>query len=201
MQVHVTFRHMDATDALKDYAQEKIDRIKKYFPDPIKAHVVLSVDRSYDHTAEVTITLHNGIVIRGEETTENMYSSLDLVSAKIERQTRRYKEKIQKHKGQHSVHSLREVRHRVVSEGDDGNANTTVSESQLEAHPMTDKEAVMQMNLRGANFLVYLDSDSNAVSVVYRRDDSTFGVIEPGKGPEKTAKVDAASLTPTGQKQ
>ena len=102
---------MDATDALKDYAQEKIDRIKKYFPDPIKAHVVLSVDRSYDHTAEVTITLHNGIVIRGEETTENMYSSLDLVSAKIERQTRRYKEKIQKHKGQHSVHSLREVRH------------------------------------------------------------------------------------------
>lgn len=184
MQLHVTFRHMDATDALKEYAQEKIERIRKYFPDPIKAHVVLSVDRSYDHTAEVTITLHNGIVIRGEETTENMYSSIDLVSAKIERQTRRYKEKIHKHKGQTSLHSLREVRHSIVADATSESADGHVVEhSTMEARPMTDKEAIMQMNLLGANFLVYLDVETHAVSVVYRRSDSAVDLIKTAAPP------------------
>src|SRR5580698_2275402 len=99
MQMSVTFRHMDATEALKEYAQDKVDRIRKYFPDPIKAHVVLDCERGYNHCAEVVITLHSGLVIAGEETTEDMYSSIDLVMAKIERQVRRYKEKIRSHKG------------------------------------------------------------------------------------------------------
>ena len=111
MQMSVTFRHMDATEALKTYAQEKIDRVRKYFPDPIKAHVVLDCERGYNHVAEVVITLHSGLVIAGEETTEDMYSSIDLVMAKIERQVRRYKEKIRSHKGAHSIHGQREMSH------------------------------------------------------------------------------------------
>ena len=63
MQLAVTFRHMDATPALKDYAKEKVERINKYFPDPIKAHVVLACERGYSHVADVTLTLRNGIVI------------------------------------------------------------------------------------------------------------------------------------------
>ena len=113
MQLSVTFRHMDATCALKDYAKEKVERITKYFPDPIKAHVVLSCDRGYHHVADIVITLHNGIVIKGEESTEDMYSSIDLVMAKIERQVRRYKEKIRDHRpgvGEVEV----EVHHSVV---------------------------------------------------------------------------------------
>src|SRR5437870_3516292 len=98
MQLSVTFRHMDTSDALKDYAKEKVERITKYFPDPIKAHVVLACDRGYNHIADVVITLHNGILIKGEEVTEDMYSSIDLVMAKIERQVRRYKEKIRNHR-------------------------------------------------------------------------------------------------------
>src|SRR5215471_17916712 len=115
MQLSVTFRHMDATEALKEYARDKVDRIRKYFPDPIKAHVVLACDRGYNHVADVMITLHNGIVIKGEETTEDMYSSIDLVMAKIERQCRRYKEKIRHHKGLESIHGQREIVHSVVS--------------------------------------------------------------------------------------
>src|SRR6185436_5348422 len=114
MQFSVTFRHMDATDAIKEYAREKVERIRKYFPDPIKAHVVLACDRGYNHNADVVITLHNGLVIKGEETTEDMYSSIDLVMAKIERQVRRYKEKIRNHKGSESIHGQREIVHSVV---------------------------------------------------------------------------------------
>src|SRR5437867_6560644 len=113
MQLAVTFRHMDATSSLKEYAKEKVERITKYFPDPIKAHVVLSCDRGYNHVADVVITLHNGILIKGEESTEDMYSSIDLVMAKIERQVRRYKEKIRSHRpADHALPQI-EVSHSV----------------------------------------------------------------------------------------
>ena len=77
---------------------------------------MLACDRGYNHIADVMITLHNGIVIKGEETTEDMYSSIDLVMAKIERQVRRYKEKIRNHKGAESMHGQREIIHSVLAD-------------------------------------------------------------------------------------
>src|SRR6188508_380939 len=97
MQFSVTFRHMDATDALKAYAKERLEKIRKYFPDPIMIHVVMSTEK-FHHTVDVNVQLHNGFKMAGTETTENMYSSIDLVSAKIERQVRRYKDKLRTHK-------------------------------------------------------------------------------------------------------
>ncbi len=192
MQLSVTFRHMDATEALKAYAQEKVERIRKYFPDPTKAHVVLSCDRGYNHVADVMITLHNGIVIKGEETTEDMYSSIDLVMAKIERQCRRYKEKIRNHKGSESIHGVREIVHSVLDVDGDREAAASASatpasqdfkiikKSKFFTQPLTPSEAVMQMNLLGNDFLVFTNASSNEVNVVYRRGDGTFGLIETG---------------------
>jgi len=191
MQLSVTFRHMDATDALKAYAQEKVERIRKYFPDPIKAHVVLACDRGYNHVADVMITLHNGIVIKGEETTEDMYSSIDLVMAKIERQCRRYKEKIRNHKGSESIHGVREIVHSVVemrSPDEEREVETAppkedfniIKKSKFFTQPLTPSEAVMQMNLLGNDFLVFTNASSHEVNVVYRRGDGTYGLIETG---------------------
>ena len=91
MQLSTTFRHMDASQAVRDYAEEKLDKIRKYFQkDPIAAHAVFAVERGFHHVADINITLPNGIVINAKETTEDMYSSIDLVMAKIERQVRRY---------------------------------------------------------------------------------------------------------------
>jgi putative sigma-54 modulation protein len=194
MQLSVTFRHMDSTEALKEYAREKVDRIRKYFPDPIKAHVILACDRGYNHVADVVITLHNGIMIKGEETTEDMYSSIDLVMAKIERQVRRYKEKLRNHKGQESIHGQREIVHSVVAveeaaeapehqaAGDGGAEPKIIKKSKFFAKPMTTKEAVMQMNLLGNDFLVFTNASSHEVNVVYRRGDGTYGLIETGQG-------------------
>src|SRR3954452_10197907 len=129
MQLSVTFRHMDATEALKGYAQEKVERIRKYFPDPIKAHVVLGCDRGYNHVADVIITLHNGIVIKGEETTEDMYSSIDLVMAKIERQVRRYKEKLQHHRPVGRETPPREFAHSVYTSTESADLDAPASAS------------------------------------------------------------------------
>ena len=192
MQLSVTFRHMDSTEALKDYAKEKIERVRKYFPDPIKAHVVLACDRGYNHIADVNITLHNGIVIAGRETTEDMYSSIDLVMAKIERQVRRYKEKIRHHKGLESIHGQREIVHSVIeapveTAAKNGTASTeaeptVIKKSKFWAKPMTVKEAVMQMNLLNNDFLVFTNASTHEVNVVYRRGDGTYGLIETGQG-------------------
>jgi len=196
MQLSVTFRHMDSTDALREYAKEKVERIRKYFPDPIKAHVVLVCDRGYNHTADVMITLHNGLVIKGVETTEDMYSSIDLVMAKIERQVRRYKEKIRSHKGSEGLHGQREITHSVLAMPDaeegtptpaNGHAAATGAEpkimkkSKFFAKPLTPNEAVMQMNLLNNDFLVFTNAASHEVNVVYRRGDGTYGLIETGQ--------------------
>ena len=194
MQLSVTFRHMDSTDALRDYAREKVERIRKYFPDPIKAHVVLVCDRGYNHTADVMITLHNGLVIKGVETTEDMYSSIDLVMAKIERQVRRYKEKIRSHKGAEGLHGQREIIHSVLAEPSEahegkaanGHAHAAlepeiIKKSKFFAKPLLPAEAVMQMNLLNNDFLVFTNAASHEVNVVYRRGDGTYGLIETGQ--------------------
>ncbi len=192
MQLSVTFRHMDTSEALKEYAKEKVERITKYFPDPIKAHVVLACDRGYNHEADVVITLHNGILIKGEEVTEDMYSSIDLVMAKIERQVRRYKEKIRNHRPTLPEALEIEVQHSVVevSDGDgsvdsaavsgSGDAPKIIRTSKFFARPLSVEEAVMQMNLLGNDFLVFSNAGSREVNVVYRRKDGTYGLIEPG---------------------
>jgi len=195
MQLSVTFRHMDSTEALQTYAKEKVERIRKYFPDPIKAHVVFICDRGYNHTCDVMITLHNGLVIKGIETTEDMYSSIDLVMAKIERQVRRYKEKIRSHKGSEGLHGQREITHSVlaVPESEEGapsgaNGHATahaepeiIKKSKFFAKPLTPQEAVMQMNLLNNDFLVFTNATSHEVNVVYRRGDGTYGLIETGQ--------------------
>ena len=99
MQLSTTFRHMDGSQAVREYAAEKLEKIRKYFnKDPISAHAVFSVERGFHHVADLNITLPNGIVINAKETTEDMYSSIDLAAARIERQVRRWKDKIRDHK-------------------------------------------------------------------------------------------------------
>lgn len=195
MQLSITFRHMEASEAVKEYAREKVERIRKYFPDPLKGHVVFSCDRGYNHVADVQITLHNGIVIKGVETTEDMYSSIDLVMAKIERQVRRYKERIRDHKP--SAGPLRMMRHRVVAYDQQQEQHlqngttapqTTVAEKptppriikeeKYVARPMTVEEAIMHMNLLNERFLCFNNAQSHEVNVVYRRDDDSYGLIE-----------------------
>ena len=94
MQFAVTFRHMEPTDALKAYARERMERVRKYLPDPISCHVVFSTER-HNHRIDVAFLLNNGLQIAGHEITENMYSSIDLCIAKIERQVRKYKGKLE----------------------------------------------------------------------------------------------------------
>jgi putative sigma-54 modulation protein len=212
MQLSTTFRHMDASQAVRDYAEEKLDKIRKYFQkDPIAAHAVFSVERGFHHVADINITLPNGIVINAKETTEDMYSSIDLATARIERQVRKWKEKIRDHKphGGPSV-SVREMvllaeemEPRPVAPvgqaaGDGLTAKPQparaaaatppaaasfqiVKDETFTARAMKVEDAVMQLNLLGDEPLVFTDINSQTISVLYRRKDGNYGLIETGR--------------------
>src|SRR5689334_14074886 len=208
MQFAVTFRHMEPTEALKAYARERMERIKKYLPDPIACHVVLSTER-HNHRIDVTFQLHNGLSVAGHETTENMYSSIDLVIAKIERQVRKYKGKIEEQRVRpHHVEPM-PWSHSIVNEafqGINGNGGVPVPISseatppspqfsvekteKFHAQPLTVAEAIMQLNLLHEQFLVFQMHDGGGVAVVYRMDGGTYGLIETQQG--ATAKAAAA---------
>jgi putative sigma-54 modulation protein len=188
MQFSVTFRHMDATDALKGYAKDRLEKIRKYFPDPISIHVVMSTER-FHHKVDVNVQLHNGFKLAGTETTENMYSSIDLVSAKIERQVRRYKEKLRAHK----VRELEPVQvvHSVIEEAQppvdgkqpeetaaDEQQHVVIKRETYHAEPLSASEAIMQLNLIDAAFLIFRNDQTGQINVVYKRNDGAYGLIE-----------------------
>jgi putative sigma-54 modulation protein len=194
MKFSVTFRKMDATDAIKKYAEDKVKKIKRYFPDPIQTHVVLALER-HMHRADISITLHNGLVLKGTESSDDMYSSIDLAAAKIEKQVRRYKDKIRSHKPQ--TGPMLAFRHDVIEEDepvDEAPSSQAAVETTPEAlpkvirsdsftaHPMTIEEAVMQLNLMNNAFLVFTNSNNQAINVIYRRNDGNYGLIDTAQG-------------------
>lgn len=184
MQVSVTFRHMDATDSLKAFASEKVSRIEKYIHTPTDAHVVLSVEKHL-HRAEINV-IANGMRVRGEESSADMYGSIDGAAQKIERQLKRYRNKLAGHK-QREGHASKVRLSYVDSPADlselpaETPPHAIVETKDLDAPPMMVEEAIMQMDLMHNDFFVFINAKTNAVNVVYRRKEGNFGLIEAPK--------------------
>lgn len=179
MQIAVTFRHMEVSEALRAYVEEKISRVKKYIDEPIDAQAVLSVEKKIRHSAEVTLVA-KGITIKGSDETNDMYAAIDGMVDKIERQLKRYKEKIKRHKP--VSERVRQVEKTVFAADsiDEGSPEPIVIRSQsFSVKPLSVEEAVMQMDLLNKTFLVFSDATTNEISVVYRRKDGNYGLIVP----------------------
>jgi putative sigma-54 modulation protein len=196
MQLSTTFRHMDASQAVREYTAEKLERIRKYFAKgPISAHAVFAVERGFHHVAELNITLPNGIAINAKETTEDMYSSIDLAAARIERQVRKWKEKIRDHKPHGGpAATMREL----VIPADDieprqsvpetapalaavGPGYRVIKDERFTTRSMSIEDAVMQLNLLGDELLVFTDAATSTTSILYRRKDGDYGLIETAR--------------------
>lgn len=179
MQVLTTFRQMEQSDALKAYAEEKLERVAKYIDEPINAQVYFAVEKKIRHIVEIVITA-KGISTKASEATNDMYAAIDAVIDKIERQLRRYKEKIKAHKPNGDGLGRQLSKKIFQAENIDDNFNPVVIRTKIEtAKPMSVEEAVMQMDLLHKDFLVFTDSLSSEIKVLYRRKDGNFGLIEP----------------------
>ncbi len=179
MQVAMTFRHMDQSDALKAYAEEKLERVTKYIDDPINVQVYFSVEKKIRHIVEIVIN-SRGISTKASDATHDMYASVDAVIDKIERQLVRYKEKIKAHKPSGEEHGRQLSKKIFEAESLEGITGSVVIRATTEtAKPMSVEEAVMQMDLLHKDFIVFTDADSSEINVMYRRKDGNIGLIEP----------------------
>ncbi len=190
MELNITFRQMEPIESLKEYAREKVERANKYLDRAGEAHVVLSIEARHLHHADITI--HSGsFVLRGREKSEDMYASIDLAMDKIERQLRRYKERLKHHHGRDRVHHRLDLLNQVKVRYDVVEVHTPENGTPKEEHsprvirtneflakPMTVDDAVMQMDLMNNDFLVFTNATSHEMNVVYRRKDGHYGLIE-----------------------
>ena len=179
MQINVTFRHMETSEPVRNYVEEKLPKVKKYIEEPVEAQVVLSVAKKIRHKAEVILTA-KGIVIKAKEETADMYAAIDGMLDKLDRQLKRYKDKIKKHKPL-SGRERRVERTIYTAESiDEGHQEPSIIKSEsFQVKPMSVDEAVMQMDLLNKEFLVFTDATSDGVNVVYRRNDGNYGLIVP----------------------
>jgi putative sigma-54 modulation protein len=175
MEITVTFRRMEPAESLRLYAVEKLSKIKKYLDSPFEAHIVLEVEK-FRHLADVTVSM-DGTWIKAIEETGDMYSAIDQVMDKIEKQVKRHRSKIKNKRGENMK----------AGEGLEGDLavqtpirlsdEPVITVEKLVAKPMDPEEAAMQLSISSQDFLVFRNSRSREINVVYR--DGNLGLIEP----------------------
>lgn len=175
MQTSVTFKNLDPTDTLKSYVRDKLDRFDRLLDNPAEANVVLLVEK-FRHIAEINI---NGdrLTINGKEETNDMYSAIDMVLDKLEKQIKKNKQKIRERRPGVNAKNI------AMMEADinlpDEELVREVKIKNIEYKPMDVEEAVLQMDLLSNNFLVFTNARSDQVNVLYRRKDGHYGLIQP----------------------
>ena len=175
MKFIITGRNIDVTQGLRLAVTEKIGKLEKFFAEDTEVHVTLSVEKDRQKI-EVTIPV-KGNIIRAEQVSSDMYVSIDLVEEIIERQLKKYKNKIIDRK--QSATAVEFTPEYVEKDYDEDDTINIVRTKRFGIKPMDPEEACVQMELLGHNFYVFMNSETNEVNVVYKRKGNTYGLIEP----------------------
>lgn len=173
MKVKVVGRNIEVTQGLRSAVEKKLTKLDKYFIDDVNATVTLSVEKNF-HKVEVIIPFNNAI-LRAEVRNDDMYSAIDSVEDKLEGQIRKQKTRLLK---RNYDDSLRFNNIEQYSDYDIKNEPRIVKTKKFAIKPMNEEEAVLQMELLGHDFYVFMNGDTNEVNVVYKRKDGNYGLIE-----------------------
>ena len=178
MRFIITGRNIVVTDALREAVEEKLGKLDKFFASETEVHVTLGVQKERQKI-EVTIPV-KGHIIRSEQESDNMYVSIDLVEEVIERQLKKYKNKIIDKK-QNAADFADEYMDYEDEEanGDESDEIEIIRTKHFGIKPMYPEDACVQMELLGHSFYVFLNAETEEVNVVYKRKGNTYGLIEP----------------------
>jgi len=179
LKIDLTARNLEITDDLRSYVEKKLSKVKKNLERGTAAQVVLKTEKDRQ-IAEITLPL-DGMFVRGEEATGDIYASINLAVDKIERQLLKYRTRFQRRKreGRAQVRSIPTDAGAMREEEETAEEPRLVRVKRFNMKPMHVDEAIMQMNLLGHDFYVFVSSETEQVSVVYRRRDGNYGLIEP----------------------
>lgn len=175
MQTSVTFKNLDPSEHLKSYVGDKLDRFDRLLDNPAEASVVLSVEK-FRHCAEINL-IGDRLNIIGKEETNDMYSAIDMVLDKLEKQIKKSKEKIRERRSQ-AAHRKQEAPRDDTAPFEDDLAGQ-IRIKNIDYKPMDVEEAILQMDLLTNNFLVFTNARTDKVNVLYRRKDGHYGLIQP----------------------
>jgi putative sigma-54 modulation protein len=173
MQVSVTFRQLEPSDALRNYVTDRLKKFKRYLEGPLEAHVVLGLEK-FRHLADVSIN-SNGRMIKGREENADMYAAIDLVMDKIDMQLRKHREKLREVKGDRS-------RTVAAVEPEGTKALPPIRRRQVEVPPLELTDAVELLQTKGSAILVFTDVNTGTLSILYRRTDGGLALAEPVLG-------------------
>ncbi|MGI6065839.1 MAG: ribosome hibernation-promoting factor, HPF/YfiA family [Bacillota bacterium] len=172
MRIIIKGRNIEVTGALREYVEKRVGKLDKFIGELDEAQVTLLVEKDR-HRVEVTMPL-NGFILRGEEQTGDMYSSIDLVVEKLEKQIEKYKTRLNRKLKNKSIKDLA-----APPAGGDDDEPKIMRTKRFAIKPMPIEEAIMQMNLLGHNFFVFANGETDEVNVIYKRKDGNYGLIEP----------------------
>lgn len=174
MNVLITSKNFNTSDHLKQTIEDKFQKLSKYFSNEIAVNVTVSMEKSRQ-TLEATINV-KGTIFRAEETSADIYTSIDQVVDKLSSQMSKYKTRLQKkHKDQKEI-LFQEVPDSSAEEGLDLNV---VKSKKFDLLPMSVEEAILQMELLQHTFFIFLNRESDNVNVVYKRKADDYGLLQP----------------------
>jgi putative sigma-54 modulation protein len=181
--VKVTGRHVSITEAIKNYALNKIEHLHLDYPRIIEAHVILDVEK-HRHFAEVILHCNNHITIEASEETDDMYASIDGVVAKVARQMRKYKTKILRNHRPRRNEKVHHFDEQVLAldetfEQIEEAEPQVIQTERYPVKPMYTDEAVLQLEMSARQFVVFMNAKTEKINILYRRKGSGFGLIEP----------------------
>ena len=174
MLLNFVGKNIELTESLKEIAEKKFSRLDKYFSEEVEARIVFSTIKD-EQTVEATIFLPKTI-IRAEETTDDMYSSMDNAVDALARQIRKHKTRLKRRYQNNETIRFDELIDKETAK--DEPEHKIVKRKNFELNPMNEEEAILQMDLLNHNFFVFLDGDTDGVSIVYKRKDGNYGKIE-----------------------
>jgi putative sigma-54 modulation protein len=176
LRLQVKGKNVEVTDAIRQYAQEKLGKLERQLADPTRVELELAVERnpsiSANHVAEATIWT-KGPVLRAREASADHKASIDQLVDKLERQVKRYREKRRRYRSATTTEAVPEDAVPLDAEP------RVVKTKRFPVKPMSPEEAVLQLELVGHDFFVFQNGETMEVNVVYRRRDGSYGLIEP----------------------
>ena len=173
MRFIITGRNIDITEGLKSAVEEKLGKLDRFFAPETEVNVTLSVEKERQKI-EVTIPV-KGNIIRSEQVSNDMYVSIDLVEEVIERQLRKYKNKIADKQQEAGNFQKEYLEHDYLEDED----IQIIRTKKFGMKPMYPEDACVQMELLGHTFFVFRNAETDEVNVVYKRKNNTYGLIEP----------------------
>jgi putative sigma-54 modulation protein len=175
MELNIHGDKIKVTSAMKSYLVEKLEKLEKYLEnsDDVRANVIVKV-KGHEQTVEITIPLKS-VILRSEETKEDFYAAVDKTIDKLERQIRKNKTRIMSRKNTPSFDFNFSS---VDIEEEKTDEKKIVKRKTIEVKPMTEEEAILQMELLGHEFYMFKDADTDKPAVVYKRKDENYGIIE-----------------------